>query len=722
MSALSRTWLQCWFPRAGRRSECRLGRRLSPRRPSIEQLEDRLVPATFDVLGTADGPIVAPTATGQAGVYTVANLRSAIQAANNTTDPAGNIINLTVPGVYSISLAGTPGETDNAAGELAISGLNNGTSSLTIQNASNGSVIVDGGGLSRVFDINPDFDFNTPPAKYTVTLSGFTIENGRATDTANPDSPNASGGGIRDQGNASLILNNMTVTSCSATADGGGIAMENTVSTPWTLTLNNTTVSNNHAGDAGGGVETDGSGKVFIISSTITGNSSVNQGAGIWLDAIQVGAQIESANLTVQNTLISDNDAIAANNVGGGIGNAGNGTVSILDSTLANNSVNGVGGGFGDENGLGTLIVLNSTIANNDAIGNGGGIEASGPSTTINDSTVTGNISQQLGGGINVASATFVLNNTIVAGNFSNSDGGMNFQGTGPDVAATVTTGSGSFIGIGDIALTGITNGTDGNQIGTAAVPLDPKLGALQDNGGPTPTESPLPGSSVIDSGVNSVVPSGTSTDQRGFNRVVNKTVDVGAVEYQPSATTTTLAASGTSLQAGQAVTLTATVTGQAVGSSTPQGTVTFFANGSALGTVALSNGVATLNVTPPVGTETVSAQYNGFTQGDLVFSASASNSISVSTSAPKTTTTTTSTTTPASNFNAEIQMLELDAFYLTLYNAEAAASGYTNLVLDYDVDQLLQAIYANPALNSSSGELAVTLGYELAMSYLTSA
>ena len=76
----------------------------------------------------------------------------------------------------------------------------------------------------------------------------------------------------------------MTVTGNTASADGGGVSMENTVSAPWTLTVNNSVISDNHAGDAGGGIETDGSGKVFVNSGTvITGNTTNNQGGGIWL-------------------------------------------------------------------------------------------------------------------------------------------------------------------------------------------------------------------------------------------------------------------------------------------------------------------------------------------------------------------------------------------------------------------------------------------------------
>ena len=40
-----------------------------------------------------------------------------------------------------------------------------------------------------------------------------------------------------------------------------------------------------------------------------------------------------------------------------------------------------------------------------------------------------------------------------------------------------------------------------GDQIGTEAEPIDPSLGPLQANGGPTHTHVPLPGSPAIDQG-----------------------------------------------------------------------------------------------------------------------------------------------------------------------------------------------------------------------------
>ena len=63
---------------------------------------------------------------------------------------------------------------------------------------------------------------------------------------------------------------------------------------------------------------------------------------------------------------------------------------------------------------------------------------------------------------------------------------------------------------------------------------VDPKLGALADNGGPTRTHALLAGSLAIDHGTNNGAP---GVDQRGLSRVKDgdhngsKIVDIGAFE-----------------------------------------------------------------------------------------------------------------------------------------------------------------------------------------------
>jgi hypothetical protein len=410
-------------------------------------LEDRIAPAVFNVNSLADLSIaggVNPDGSiiGQGSTVT---LRSAIQAANANSGAGGNTINLTLPGTYQITQLGTAGETDNLMGELSIFPITpNGN--LSIVNTSGGAVTVDGGGNNRVFDINASDTTNAATA-FLVTMQGFTITDGNSSPG---DLAPGTGGGIRDQGNQSVTLTNMVLTNNHATADGGGIVMENTVNSSWTLTVNNSTISNNHAGDAGGGIDTDGAGTVVMNSGTvISGNTDINQGAGIYVDAIAVGTTFVGASMTMTGTVVSNNQALASGTLGppasggsgGGISNAGNGAITITSSTIANNFAGGTGGGFSDENAQGTLSVTNSFFVGNTATGDGGAIQEGGPSTTITNTEIKDNSSAGSGGGlfangavVTVGSSTFV-GNTAVAGG-----GGIEVETTGSGSTITNST------------------------------------------------------------------------------------------------------------------------------------------------------------------------------------------------------------------------------------------------------------------------------------------
>ncbi len=600
------------------------------------------MPATIVVTSLADGPgnaaLVTPTAQG----FSAPSLRAAIEFANS--NPGGNVIDLMTPGVYKISIPNVGGVSANNNQTGAFTILPGG-GNLTIDNTSGGPVTVSGGGLDRVFDINPNlnFDPNNPTPKFTVTMEGFTITDGYAfspnfTDgNGNVGSGNnpadVSGGAIEDNFNASLTLQNMNIAGNISQAAGGAITMENPdFSTPWTLKVLNSTISNNRSGDAGGGINTQGNGRVDITNSVISNNVCENQGAGIWLDTDDVGNVHQSALLTVTQSIISGNVSLAAGNFGGGIGNAGNdqlaagqtplpgeiAAVAIIDSTIADNVTASTGGGYGDQGGQGTLFVQNSTISDNSA-NEGGGIQADGPSTTILNSTITGNSSQTFAGGIEAIAGTVTIDNTIVAQNFA---GPANFLGgTAPDVKAMLNEGSGDFIGINDGNLI-FTTGSF-NQVGTPTNPLNPQLGPLQNNGGsvagvPTaaqtvPTMAPLPGSPVIDKGVNTALL--PTSDERGLLRIVNNTVDIGAVEFQPPVTMTMVTSSG-AVTYGTPLTLTAQVAAQ-VPANPVTGTVTFSIDGTAVGTSPITNGAATFTITPTLaslvsGNHTLTATYNG--------------------------------------------------------------------------------------------------------------
>jgi hypothetical protein len=404
-------------------------------RPQLEYLEDRIVPAVIDVTTLADG-----TGAG--------TLRSAIAQAN-TNDANGdtnNTINLTVAGTYNIGQLNLGALQIFSNATATQSGL-----SLTVQNTSGGNIAISGNNATRVFDINPNDIIKLSPtvALDAVTINDVTIENGLAQPG---DGAAGSGGGIRDQGPVDLTLNNDILTNNSATADGGGVSMENAASTHWVLTLDNTTVSNNQAGDAGGGIEEDGTGLVNISNSTIADNGCVNQGGGVWLDAINGG----TATLNLTNSVVSGN---TAGMLGGGIGNAGTSTVTLAGSTVAHNFTGGIGGGFANASALittpaGTLIVQNSLFLDNSAVAGGGGIEE-GNVLTITNSEIKGNVAgvnggmtkvtagggqiERVGGGLFVFAGSLTLTDSTVADNTAVAGGGIDLNTAG-NVAITNST------------------------------------------------------------------------------------------------------------------------------------------------------------------------------------------------------------------------------------------------------------------------------------------
>jgi hypothetical protein len=100
---------------------------------------------------------------------------------------------------------------------------------------------------------------------------------------------------------------------------------------------------------------------------------------------------------------------------------------------------------------------------------------------------------------------------------------------TGPDVFNTGELSAG-FSLIGDGSGSGLTN-TDGNQVGNVppnSSPIDPRIGPLADNGGPTRTHALLLGSPAIDA---ASTPDCPTTDQRGVLRPQGAACDIGSYE-----------------------------------------------------------------------------------------------------------------------------------------------------------------------------------------------
>ncbi len=273
-----------------------------------------------------------------------------------------------------------------------------------------------------------------------------------------------------------------------------------------------------YGGGRGAGIYN--SGMLDVAYATISGNSigggsfGEAEGGGVFNDA--------SGRASVTHATISGNSLagqLLTGGIGGGIDNVG--AMSVVDTTIIGNTASGSrvlgqGSSTGEGEGggilnLGTLSVTYGTISGNS-------VSAGVYSTIKGDVTTPG-----MGGGIEVGGST-ILTDTIVAGNAQ--AGTSQFT----DVTGTVdATSAHNLIGDGT-GMGGLTSGTNGNRIGTAAAPIDPLLGPLADNGGDTLTAALLPGSPAVDAGI---AVSGVTTDERGLDRDRGIAPDIGAFEVQ---------------------------------------------------------------------------------------------------------------------------------------------------------------------------------------------
>jgi hypothetical protein len=228
----------------------------------------------------------------------------------------------------------------------------------------------------------------------------------------------------------------------------------------------------------------------------INGNDGDSSGGGIK----------SGGTLTLNNTTFANNYSGPGFNGGGAIYN--DGMLTVNNSTFSGNTAAGSAGGI--YNDFGTLTVSNSTFSGNSVGGSssGGGIANMG-TLTVDNSTFSGNSAGNSGGGIVSWGGTVTVRNTILANNGSK------------DCSGTIATALNNLIQTTATAC-GLTDGTNGNKIG-----VDPLLSALADNGGRTQTMAISSSSSpAVNSG-----DSGTclATDQRGNARV--GTCDIGAYE-----------------------------------------------------------------------------------------------------------------------------------------------------------------------------------------------
>jgi CSLREA domain-containing protein len=371
----------------------------------------------------------------------------------------------------------------------------------------------------------------------TATLRNLIIRNGQADQ----------GGGIINFGTLSLINSTVATNSTSGIDNHGP------------LTLTNSVVSRNSSH----GIDNHNNRRVIVRNSTVANNSGagiVNRGGALELTNSAVTGNLVGGIAQDRGTSTITNARIAGNSTpleGGGIA-VGHGEVTLTNSTVSGNSAQRVGGGINTQDG--TFTIIKSTISGNSSSEAGGGIHNEADlfcrldaSLTVINSTVSGN-SAPFGGGIvntGCGQASTVVTNSTVVRNSATSRGGGIFEGsdeggitlrnslvaqnrapTGPDVFSSRGSVGARFSLIGDGRGSGITN-TNGNQVGNVSPnssPIDPRLGPLNNNGGPTRTHALLSGSPAIDAASMTNCP---ATDQRGVPRPQRSGCDIGSYELR---------------------------------------------------------------------------------------------------------------------------------------------------------------------------------------------
>lgn len=263
------------------------------------------------------------------------------------------------------------------------------------------------------------------------------------------------------------------------------------------------------------------------------------------------GGIMNFGTLLVRNCLITDNSADG----GGGISSS-MGSLTVISSTISNNTARGdgprgeqCGGGGGVKCSTGDLRIINSAVLNNQAgirsEGIGGGIRTGcGCTSEIINTTISGNSAVVFGGGIAAGGSARIAFCTITDNSVAAKGGALWMRNEivleNSIIAKNKGGGDCVYGGEGGIQGTGKIIVNVNNWIGDgscdAALSGDPKLLPLSDNGGHIVTHALAPDSPAID--MIPVIDCVLDMDQRGLPRPVspessNNACDIGAFELQ---------------------------------------------------------------------------------------------------------------------------------------------------------------------------------------------
>jgi CSLREA domain-containing protein len=335
-------------------------------------------------------------------------------------------------------------------------------------------------------------------------------------------------GTITLTGGQLTINKDLTITGPGAdqlTISGNNNSRVFRITLPNTVTISGLTIADGDAG-AGGGILNHG---YLTLNNCIVSSNTATNGDG--------GGILNGNHMALKNCTVSGNTA--TNGDGGGINSQHGAT--ITKCTVSGNTADDGGGIYNDD----SLKLTNCTVSGNTAEWGGGIYNDEYGDLTLNNCTITDNTADFSstgsgdGGGLRTEyRGTINVKNSIIAGNGD------------PTSAPDCSTDTGGSTVSGGYNLVGKSDGCNwtnaaGDQVGTIAAPVDPQLGPLADNGGPTETHALLTNSPALDQ----IPPIGctVTTDQRGVSRPQPATgnCDIGALEAGPPILRVSKAGSG---------------------------------------------------------------------------------------------------------------------------------------------------------------------------------
>lgn len=497
-------------------------------------------------------------------------LRAAVEAADALL--AGSHAVIVVPaGQYQLTL-----------GSLAV-GAASAPVRITIDGAGPGRTVISAGGAFRVMSV---------PAAASVVLDGLAITDGRAgpnhygggvlssgsLTVANvlvAHNHAGAGGGLDNSGGSLVVTGSRIEDNRARYYGGGGIQNGGPHNAPGSvLVVSSTITGNTSVSDDGGGIFSGQNGHpklaglapapprpvcsarrcrrlpavpgqtLTVVDSNVSGNRGV-EGGGISAQGIAdvTGSVIDGNSAggadgggiwgvrSITRSTISGNTADA----GGGISSNPALPITITASTLDGNHALAYGGAINDG---GVVTVIRSTLAHNTAggqpeVGTGAAVEIEGSATlNVSDSTVARNTTEPAGGGaIDNYGGLAVLSFDTFSGNSGSVTGTFYTTATGT-IFATGGAANNCEVPVHETA--GFNLATDDScdmDRPTDLTGVDPKLGPLAGNGGPTSTQALSRASPGVDSGGLPATSGCPRFDQRGKSRPWGPACDIGAFE-----------------------------------------------------------------------------------------------------------------------------------------------------------------------------------------------